>query len=149
MINTKNVKDTTDPTGQSVIPIYNGNTGIIKSIEVDEKDGKTKNVKMVIDFDGIGEVLVENSAVRNIQLGYCITVHKSQGSTIPCVIVAMPYHYKLDSRELLYTALTRASSEAILVTTAKALRFATRSTSKKVRRDNVSVMIKYAMKECS
>lgn len=149
VINTKNVKDTTDPTSQSVIPIYNGNTGIIKSIEVDEKDGKTKNVKMVIDFDGIGEVLVENSAVRNIQLGYCITVHKSQGSTIPCVIVAMPYHYKLDSRELLYTALTRASSEAILVTTAKALRFATRSTSKKVRRDNVSVMIKYAMKECS
>lgn len=149
VINTKNVRDTTDPTSQNVIPIYNGNTGIIKSIEVDEKNGKTKNVRMVIDFDGIGEVLVENSAVRNIQLGYCITVHKSQGSTIPCVIVAMPYHYKLGSRELLYTALTRASSEAILVTTAKALRFATKSTSKKVRHDNVSAMIKYAKKGSS
>ncbi|WP_347283998.1 AAA family ATPase [Lactobacillus taiwanensis] len=146
VINTKNVRDTTDPTSQTVIPIYNGNTGIVKNIEVDEKNGETKDIRMVIDFDGIGEVLVENSAVRNIQLGYCITVHKSQGSTIPCVIVAMPYHYKLGSRELLYTALTRASNEAILVTTAKALRFATKSTSKKVRHDNVSAMIKYAKK---
>ncbi|MEY8736477.1 AAA family ATPase [Lactobacillus sp. AN1001] len=146
VINTKNSRDTTDPTGQTIIPIYNGNTGIIRSIEIDEQDGKVKNRRMVIDFDGIGEVLVENSAIKNIQLGYCITVHKSQGFTIPCVIVAMPYHYKLDSRELLYTALTRASKEALLVTTAKALRFATKTTSKKVRHDNVSAMIKYAKK---
>lgn len=147
VINTTNNRDTTDPNGEFIIPIFNGNTGIIESIEIVMNNNEVSHKSMIINFDGVGRVLVEDHDIRSIQLGYCITVHKSQGSTIPCVLVALPYQYMLDSRELLYTALTRASKEAYLVTSPKTLNYTVKKTSKNVRRDNIALMIKLANKK--
>ncbi len=58
-------------------------------------------------------------------LAYCITVHKSQGSEYPAVIVPLTtQHYVMLQRNLLYTAVTRAKRAVVLVGSRKAVRMA-------------------------
>lgn len=129
VINTKNDYKTADADNESrMLPIFNGNTGTIKSIDLEEGDGQ-KSLRMVVHFDGIGNVVITEKTVVNIQLGYAITVHKAQGSTIPCVIVALPFQFMLNTRELLYTAITRASKVCYLLTSMKTLRSTVKKTS--------------------
>ena len=131
VINMKNTRDTKSPNGDDR-PIYNGNTGIVKSIDVSE-------MAITVDFDGIGEVVVTTENLNNIELGYAITLHKAQGSTIKCVVMALPNHYLLNSKELLYTGITRASNYQVLVTTEKALRSAVKKSN--ATKKNVSLDI--------
>lgn len=65
---------------------------------------------------------VDGPALNHLLLGYALSVHRSQGSEWPTVIVAL-HHYQdpLLSRELLYTALTRAKKRAVLLLTEEAL----------------------------
>lgn len=135
VINTKNNRKTLSPKGKER-PIFNGNTGTLKSVE--QKGG---DKYFLIDFDGIGEVLVSEEDVKYIRLGYAITVHKSQGSTIPCVILAMPYHFLLNSRELLYTGVTRASDYQITITSPKTLKAALQKTSKRIEQTNLNLFL--------
>lgn len=137
VINTKNNRHTCDPSRVVEIPIYNGNTGIIESIETD----KTKT-EVIINFDGIGRVLVEKNDLSSIRLGYAITVHKSQGSTIPCVIIALPFQYMLNSRELLYTAITRASEKCYVISSMKTLRSTVKKTSSVIAKTNLEDFLK-------
>lgn len=62
----------------------------------------------VVDFQGIGEVGLEKEAVRNLLLGYCITVHKAQGSGFNSVIGFISNSQSRLSSNMLYTAITRA-----------------------------------------
>lgn len=133
VINVKNNRDTYSPDGDTR-PIFNGNTGIIKSIDVVDNS-------MVIDFDGIGEVQVSDSALDSIELGYAITIHKSQGSTIKYVILALPYHYLLNSRELIYTGMTRAKDYQVIVTTKKALDRSKNTTNVEKRNVNLELLL--------
>lgn len=139
VINVVNNRDTCDEKGNSC-PIYNGNTGILKSVQVIERDGKKPQVTLVIDFQGIGTVVVEDK-IKNIRLGYCITVHKSQGSTIPCVIVALPFNFKLNSRELIYTAITRAKSLAYVITSKRTLQSTLKKSTNKIHATNLARLI--------
>ena len=123
VINMRNNKNTLSPDGVSR-PIYNGNTGIAKEIWQDE-DGD----HILIDFNGIGEVVVDGESIKNIELGYAITVHKSQGSTIKCVIFALPFHYLLNTKELAYTGMTRASKYQVILTTPRSFNRAIKTTS--------------------
>lgn len=136
VINTKNNKSTLTPDGL-IKPIYNGNTGIVKEIGEDS-DG---NDTMTIDFDGIGEVIVDGEAIKNIELGYAITVHKSQGSTIKCVIFALPFHYLLNTKELVYTGMTRASEYQVLLTSPRSFKHAVKNTSVSKKKVNLSQLI--------
>ena len=130
VINTRNNYRTPDADRSSAfLPIFNGNTGTIESIDLEKGNKGEESLRMIVDFDGIGRVVIDSGAVTNIQLGYAITVHKSQGSTIPCVIVALPFQYVLNTRELLYTAITRASKVCYLVTSMKTLRSTVKKTS--------------------
>lgn len=142
VINTSNNYETTDPDGDKERPIFNGNTGIITAISVEtDKNENIKNCRMVIDFDGIGKVAVANGDLKAIHLGYAITVHKSQGSTIPCVIIALPFQYMLNSRELLYTAITRASKKAFLITSERTLGATVKKSSEKTHRDSLGDLL--------
>lgn len=143
VINMRNNYKTVGEHGE-VKPIYNGNTGIIKKIDVDYKMKSHDDVILTIDFDGIGRVGLSKDDLKSIQLGYCITVHKSQGSTIPFVIVALPFQYKLDSRELLYTAITRASKSAYIMTSTKTLNATIRKTSSVTHHNNLDILIRVA-----
>ena len=62
---------------------------------------------------------------KNLELGYCITTHKSQGSGFKSTIIALDgSSYIMNNAELLYTAITRAKKYCILVATNSAVRSA-------------------------
>ena len=143
VINTRNNYRTPDADRSSAfLPIFNGNTGTIESIDLEKGNKGEESLRMIVDFDGIGRVVIDSGAVTNIQLGYAITVHKSQGSTIPCVIVALPFQYMLNTRELLYTAITRASKVCYLVTSMKTLRSTVKKTSGVKAKSNLVYFLK-------
>ena len=100
--------------------VFNGDIGIISSIDRKEKDLSVDYYGRIVnyDFDEMDE----------ISLAYAISVHKSQGSEYPAVILPiMTQHFVLLQRNLLYTAITRGKNLVILVGTKKALNIALRN----------------------
>ncbi len=106
--------------------VFNGDIGIIRTI--DQKDE-------VLSVDYYGRIVNYDFAELNeISMAYATTVHKSQGSEYPAVILPiMTQHYVLLQRNLLYTAITRAKKLAILTGTKKALSIALRNNKPKER----------------
>lgn len=89
--------------------VYNGDMGIIESIHNIDK-------YMIITFDDGKTVEYPMSGADELDLAYAITVHKSQGSEFPYVIMPVSaYIPMLMTRNLLYTAITRAKTMVILV----------------------------------
>lgn len=96
-------------TGSPGEGIFNGDIGIIE--EIDLKDGFVK-----ILFDEDKQAKYEFSQLEEIELAYSVTVHKSQGNEFPAIIMPIyPSSAMLMSRNLLYTALTRAKELVVLV----------------------------------
>lgn len=117
IINVKNNYKTINKNGMTT-PIFNGNLGIVKEID-------QINSTMIIDFQGIGEIIVSQSHWNFIELGYAITVHKSQGSGFKYIICGLDYsHYSLLNKEMVYTMITRAKKHCYLCVENKALRYA-------------------------
>lgn len=88
--------------------IFNGDIGIIREIDPAAQ-------LIAIDFDGrIAEY--DFNMTEELELAYAITVHKSQGSEYPIVVIPLySYTPKLLTRNLFYTAITRAQQMVILV----------------------------------
>ncbi len=89
--------------------IYNGDIGTIKSIN---KQAET----VTVVFDDMRQAVYEFMVLEELELAYAVTIHKSQGSEYPVVII--PIHSgppMLMSRNLLYTAVTRAKKFVIIV----------------------------------
>ena len=88
--------------------IFNGDIGIIESIEVAERE-------MTVIFDD-RRVVYDFSLLEDLEHAYAITVHKSQGSEYPMVVMPMcSASQMLHTRNLFYTAVTRAQNMVILV----------------------------------
>jgi len=101
--------------------VFNGDTG--KIVEIDNEEG----VVYVKYPDGEGERVVEYEGyeAEELVLAYAISVHKSQGSEYPVVVMPVStQHYLMLQRNLLYTAITRAKELVVLVGTRKALAIA-------------------------
>lgn len=95
--------------------VFNGTLGIIKEVDVINK-------KITIDFSGVGEVVYTQEQMIQIDLAYALTVHRVQGSQFETVVFAFDYSsYVLLCRQLVYTALTRASKKLYLICENKAL----------------------------
>jgi len=100
--------------------IFNGDIGRIVAID-------RLNQKLCVDFDG-RIVEYDFGETDEIQLSYAISVHKSQGSEYPAVVLPLhPQHYIMLQRNLLYTAVTRARRLVCIVGTRKALGIAVRN----------------------
>lgn len=100
--------------------IFNGDIGRITRIDLEEQE-------IMVSFD-IGEISYEFSELDELVLAYAVSVHKSQGSEYPVVILpVLSQHYLLLQRNLLYTAVTRAKKLLIVVGTKKALAIAIRN----------------------
>ncbi len=97
--------------------VFNGDMGFIQNI--DEEDNT-----LTVIFDEEREVIYENINIDELDLAYAITIHKSQGSEFPVVImpifVGSPL---LMNRNLLYTAITRAKNLVVLTGSVKALKY--------------------------
>jgi len=100
--------------------VYNGDIGRIARID-------TENHEVRIAFDG-RVVAYEFSELDDIVLAYAVSVHKSQGSEYPCVIIPLlTQHYVLLQRNLIYTAVTRGKRMVILVGSKKAVAIAVKN----------------------
>ncbi|MDD7984476.1 ATP-dependent RecD-like DNA helicase [Lentisphaera marina] len=94
--------------------VFNGDMGYIVDILNEEKS-------FIIDFDGL-QISYDFEEAEQIRLAYAITIHKSQGSEFPAVIIPMnTSHYIMLKKNLLYTAITRAKSLLILCSSRQAI----------------------------
>jgi exodeoxyribonuclease V alpha subunit len=94
--------------------VFNGDIGMIARIE-------TEAGTLHIDFDG-REIAYGLAELDEIVLAYAVSVHKSQGSEYPVVVMpVLTQHYIMLQRNLIYTAITRARRLVVLVGTRKAL----------------------------
>lgn len=101
--------------------IFNGNTGILKAITYNDFDDEV----WIIDFKGIGIVELPKKYWGTIELNYCGTVHSNQGSQYNNIIIGLDFSsYSLLTRELVYTAITRAKKKCIMIAQNSALRYA-------------------------
>lgn len=89
--------------------VYNGDIGIVEEIDKDEKSLRVRF------YDG-ALVDYKKEDIKDLDLSYAITIHKSQGSEFDCVIIPMMQApYMLLNRNLLYTGVTRAKKLLILL----------------------------------
>lgn len=108
--------------------IFNGTMGLILSVDKENK-------KMMIHFQGVGITEYVDKEISRIELAYASTVHRTQGSQFETVVFAMDYSaYKLLTRQLVYTALTRASKLCVAIFELEAMRHAI-ATNKASRRN--------------
>ncbi|MFJ7933573.1 ATP-dependent RecD-like DNA helicase [Sporosarcina sp. NPDC096371] len=93
--------------------VFNGDMGEVISI-IKAKETIDKKELLVVSYDGI-EVTYERSDLNQITLAYCCSIHKSQGSEFPIVIMpVVRSQRKMLRRNLLYTGITRAKNFLIL-----------------------------------
>ena len=99
---------TWDEDGKERFGIYNGDIGVIGKIY-------DRQSYMMVSFDG-REVKYGFDLLEDLELAYAITVHKSQGSEYPFVVMPVTdFPPMLMTRNLLYTAVTRAKTMAVLI----------------------------------
>jgi exodeoxyribonuclease V alpha subunit len=119
--------------------VFNGDIGIIESIDMDE--GTLK-----INFDG-NIIEYDFRELDEITLAYAITIHKSQGSEYPVVIIPLvTQHYMMLERNLLYTAVTRGKKLVVIVGQKKALWIAIKNLKNRKRLTRLKEKITYNMK---
>lgn len=94
--------------------VYNGDLGYITTVDLEEN-------KLTVKFEG-KEVTYEHTELEELQLAYACTIHKSQGSEFPVVIMPVSTaHYIMLQRNLIYTGITRAKKLCVLIGTKNAL----------------------------
>lgn len=118
------------------VTIYNGTMGIVKDIY--------KN-NLLIQFENIDGIIAIDAKdnLDKIDMAYAITVHRSQGSTIKNVIFALDFGaYKLLSRQLVYTAISRASGKCVILCQSNAMYTAIKNDASGNRRTFLADIIK-------
>ena len=100
--------------------VYNGDLGIVQRVDPDEGE-------LVVAFDG-RDVSYGFSELDELVLAYATTIHKSQGSEYPAVVIPLvTQHYMMLARNLVYTGVTRGKRLVVLVGQRKALAIAVRN----------------------
>ncbi len=93
--------------------VYNGDIGHIKAII--ENPLNKKRTSIIIDFDG-NKVEYQKEDLASIKHAYAITIHKSQGSEFPHVILPIcKNYYKMLYNKLIYTGVSRAKKSLVIV----------------------------------
>lgn len=99
--------------------VFNGDLGVITAIDPEEQEVSVQFAERIVSYD--------YADLNEITLAWSVTIHKSQGSEYPVVILPLyMQHYLMLSRNLIYTGLTRAKKLAILVGPQKAIALAVR-----------------------
>ncbi len=88
--------------------VFNGDIGVVVSVDT---DGQT----LTVEIDGV-PVNYDSKQLASLQLAYAVSIHKSQGSEFPAVVVPLlGEHHVMLRRNLLYTAMTRARRLCVVV----------------------------------
>jgi len=106
--------------------VYNGDIGAVSAISLEDET-------LVVSFpdaQGTNEVVYEFADMDELVMAHAVSIHKSQGSEYPAVVLALhTQHYMLLQRNLLYTALTRAKKFAVLIGPMRAIAMAVKKQS--------------------
>lgn len=104
--------------------VFNGDIGLVTAIDREEAE-------LIVTFRDLLQprpVVYDFTELDELVLSYAVSVHKSQGSEYPVIIMpVLTQHYMLLQRNLLYTGITRARKLAVLVGSKKALAIAVRN----------------------
>ena len=107
--------------------VFNGDLGYITDL-LPAKYTDSKQDELTINFDG-NEIVYQRSEWYKIRLAYAMSIHKSQGSEFPVVILPITSSsHRMLQRNLIYTAITRAKSKLILLGEKSAFAFAVQNT---------------------
>ena len=97
--------------------VFNGDIGFVQGVDPDAQE-------VVVDFDG-RLVTYDFGELDELVPAYAITIHKSQGSEYPAVVIPLStQHYLMLRRNLVYTGITRGKKLVVLVGQRKALAIA-------------------------
>ena len=97
--------------------VYNGDLGIIARLDAEAGE-------LMVDFDG-RRILYASGEIDELTLAYATTIHKSQGSEYPAVVIPLAtQHYPMLQRNLVYTGVTRGKRLVVLVGQRRALAIA-------------------------
>jgi exodeoxyribonuclease V alpha subunit len=97
--------------------VYNGDVGIVAGIDLEEGTMEVRFDERIVPY--------ASNEVDDLSLAYACTVHKSQGSEYPAVVIPLlTTHFVMLSRNLLYTAVTRGRRLVVLVADPRALEIA-------------------------
>ena len=134
VLNNKNNYEALNENGDEV-PIFNGDLGIVVGMDIHRRT-------LVVNFNNKGNIYIPKAHLKHIALGYAGTCHKMQGSGIKYVIAALDYtHYKLLTKEMVYTMQTRAKEYCVLCAENKALRYATTHTSVSTKQTHLQQLL--------
>ena len=116
--------------------VYNGDIGVVRSFD-------QLKAELAVDYYG-RTVCYDTNELDQITIAYAISVHKSQGSEYPAVIVPLvTQHYILLQRNLLYTAMTRGKKMVILIGSPKALHIALKNDKPRLRLTSLAQRLSY------
>ena len=102
------------------LEVYNGDLGRVLALDEEQR-------KVTVRFDD-RPVSYEPSDLDELVLGYACSIHKSQGSEYPVVVIPLhTQHYTMLQRNLIYTAITRGRRLVVLIGSAKAVGIAVRN----------------------
>ena len=100
--------------------VFNGDVGLVAKVDLEEQE-------IVVRYDD-RKVAYDFQELDELTPAYAVTVHKSQGSEYPCVVLPMhTQHYVMLQRNLLYTGITRGKKLVVIVGTEKAVGLAVRN----------------------
>ena len=100
--------------------VFNGDIGTVESVNLEDRE-------LLIRFDD-REVAYDSTELDEVVLAYATTIHKSQGSEYPIVVMpVLMTHFVMLQRNLVYTGVTRAKKILVIVGTKKALAMAVRN----------------------
>ena len=100
--------------------VFNGDLGFVSTIDADAQE-------VTITFDG-RDVVYQFGELDEVSLAFSTTIHKSQGSEYPAVVIPVGMtHYMMLRRNLIYTGVTRGKKLVVLVGQRKAVGIAVRS----------------------
>jgi exodeoxyribonuclease V alpha subunit len=117
--------------------VFNGDTGIIRGIAADRSTIR-------IEFDELVEY--SKGELSEIQHAYAISIHKSQGSEYPIVVVPLlKQHFLLLQRNLVYTGITRARQKVYIVGSLDAYAMAIKNNEQQVRMTHLSTRLRKAV----
>jgi len=107
--------------------VFNGDVGLV--IDVAEKGRRVR-----VRFEDNRELDYAGEEIEQLELAYAVTIHKSQGSEYPAVVIPLlTQHFRMLQRNLLYTAVTRGKQIVVLVGSARAVDIAIRNADAAIR----------------
>jgi exodeoxyribonuclease V alpha subunit len=110
--------------------VYNGDLGVVSRIDMEEGE-------LGVDFDG-RDVTYGFGELDELVLAYATTIHKSQGSEYPAVVIPLTtQHYPMLQRNLVYTGVTRGKRLVVLIGQRKALAIAVKGARARRRRSKL------------